>query len=376
MQRYKRISVQGYNRVFDTSTGFTARWGNSKDENPVMCPLGPEIADIEISTICHGIGKTMETRVPCSWCYKSNTGTGENMSFETFSGVLSKMKNLDQVALGIGDIDGNPDLWRIMQLSRDHGVIPNVTVNGMGIDQETAQRLAKLCGAVAVSHYGDDLCFNAVNALSEAGLKQVNIHKLLSKETLASCFRLIDQVKTDSRLKGLKAIVFLMLKPKGDRNKLHGIDSLEEYRALLDYACKKGVGVGMDSCSAPMALKSLPAAFADSVEPCESGLFSIYVNVKGEIFPCSFTEGTPGWETGINVLAVSDFRAEVWYSPRLVAWRSNLIKSADGCVCDKKADCRVCPVYNITVCKSDLVRISPVDEIGVDCNVQVAGTVV
>src|ERR1035437_6663058 len=62
---------------------------------------------------------------------------------------------------------------------------------------------------------------------------QINLHKLLSKETLASCFRLIDQVKTDSRLAGLKAIVFLMLKPKGNRNKMHGIDSLKEYQTLL-----------------------------------------------------------------------------------------------------------------------------------------------
>jgi MoaA/NifB/PqqE/SkfB family radical SAM enzyme len=359
MQRYIKVSVPGYNLIFDRKTGFLARWGNSRDENPVFSPVGPEIADIEISTVCHGIGKTMETRVPCSWCYKSNTGMGENMSLETFQKVLEKFpSNLTQIAFGIGDIDGNPDLWRIMMLARGRGVIPNVTVNGMGVDEAIAKRLAGLCGAVAVSHYGDDLCFNAVKALTDAGLKQCNIHKLLSKETLASCFRLIDQVKTDFRLAGLKAIVFLMLKPKGNRNKMHGIDSLKDYQALLDYAREKGVSVGMDSCSAPMALKSLPSTFADSVEPCESGLFSIYINVKGEVFPCSFTEGTPGWETGIDVPSVNDFLADVWYSPRLVAWRSNLIKSADGCVCDKKKDCRVCPVYDITLCKTEMVQIA------------------
>ena len=358
MQRHKRVSVPEYNLIFDRKTGFMARWGNTKEENPSFSPVGPEIMDLEVSTICHGIGKTMETRVPCSWCYKSNTATGENMSFETFQTVLEKFPpNLTQIAFGIGSIESNPDLWKIMEYTRLKGVIPNVTINGMGIDQEVAKRLAGLSGAVAVSHYGDDLCFNAVKALTDAGLKQVNIHALLSKETLPKCFRLIDQVKTDFRLAGLKAIVFLMLKPKGNRNKLHGIDSLEDYKALLDYAREKGVGVGMDSCSAPMALKSLPSTFADSVEPCESGLFSIYVNVKGEIFPCSFTEGTSGWETGIDVPSASDFLKDVWYHPRLVAWRSNLIKSADGCVCDKKKDCRVCPVYDITLCKSDLVEI-------------------
>ena len=353
MKRFIKVSVPGYNLVFDRKTGFMARWGNSRDENPVFSPVGPEIADIEISTVCHGIGKTMENRVPCSWCYKSNTGTGENMSFEKFQSVLEKFpETLTQIAFGIGDIDGNPDLWRIMQLCRDRGVIPNITVNGM-IDPASAQRLASLCGAVAVSHYGDDLCFDAIKALTDAGLKQVNIHKLLSKETLASCYRLIDQVKVDPRLAGLKAIVFLMLKPKGDRNKMHSIGSLEDYKALLDYARDKGVGVGMDSCSAPMALKSLPSAFADSVEPCESGLFSIYVNVDGEVFPCSFTEGTPGWETGIDVPSASDFLSGVWHHPRLETWRTNLIKSAGGCSCDKKDGCRACPIYDITLCKPD-----------------------
>ena len=359
MKRYTKVSVPGYNLVFDRKTGFLARWGNTRDENPTFSPVGPEIADIEISTVCHGIGKTMETRVPCSWCYKSNTGTGENMSFETFQAVVEKFPaNLTQIAFGIGDIDGNPDLWRIMQLSREKGIIPNVTVNGMGINQETAQRLAKLCGAVAVSHYGDDLCFNAVQALTEAGLKQVNIHKLLSKETLASCFRLIYQVKTDSRLKGLKAIVFLMLKPKGNRNKMHGLDCLEYYQFLLNYARDNGVNIGMDSCSAPMALKSLPSQFTDSVEPCESGLFSIYVNVKGEVFPCSFTEGTLGWETGLDVPSAKDFLQDVWFHPRLEDWRNNLLRTSQDCDCDKKLDCRSCPVYNITLCKKELVKIT------------------
>ena len=195
MQRYTKVTAPGYNLVFDRKTGFLARWGNTREENPVYSPVGPEIADIEISTICHGFGKTMETRVPCSWCYKSNTGTGENMSFETFQSVLEKFPaTLTQIAFGIGDIDGNPDLWRIMQLCRDRGVIPNITVNGMGITQEIAARLKALCGAVAVSHYTDDSCFNTINTLTEAGLKQVNIHKLLSKETLTKTI-------SDARLK-------------------------------------------------------------------------------------------------------------------------------------------------------------------------------
>ncbi len=352
--KLKRVSGPGYNLVFDAETGFLARWGNTREENPVMCPIGPEIADIEISTVCHGIGRTMEERRPCVWCYKSNTGKGINMSLETFTKVFSLFPRvLTQIALGIGDIDSNPDFVPIMQHCRQHDVVPNVTVNGMGVDDAWAQLLARLCGAVAVSHYQDELCFDTVQRLSQAGLKQVNIHQLLSSETYESCFRLIDAAASDERLRGLKAIVFLMLKPKGRRNSLTRLGSLEHYGRLLEYAKEKGVAIGMDSCSAPLALKCLPPETIPSIEPCESSLFSIYVNAKGELFPCSFTEGTEGWETGIDLLTVADFGKEVWHSPRLEGWRQRLLGSSAACSdCAVKQHCRSCPIYDITPCRS------------------------
>jgi MoaA/NifB/PqqE/SkfB family radical SAM enzyme len=344
------ITSSNYNRVFDSETGFFARWGVTMDDDPEMSPNGPEIADIEISTICHGTGKSMETRRPCSFCYKSNTGEGENMSVETFASILRKFPTtLTQIAFGIGDIDSNPDLWDILTICRASNVVPNLTVNGMGISGDTAYRLAHICGAVAVSHYGDDLCFNAVEALTQAGLKQINIHKLLSEETYASCFSLVDKVKSDPRLKGLKAIVFLLLKPKGDRNHLTPLKDLAAYQVLVEYAQSMGVAVGMDSCSAPMALKTLPEACIPSIEPCESTLFSIYLSVKGEVFPCSFTEGTTGWERGIPMSEVKSFK-DVWYHPRLIAWRTRLLISSSNCACDKQKHCRSCPVYDVTIC--------------------------
>lgn len=346
MKRYKTVSIPGYNRIFDRESGSMLRWGSTKEEDPKFSPCGPELADIEISTICNGINN-----IPCPWCYKSNTGVGENMSISTFDLVLSKLNMVDQVALGIGDLTANPDLWKIMISCRSRGIIPNVTVNGVGINAKTAKVLASLCGAVAVSHYGDELCFNAIHELTNAGMKQVNIHKMLSKETLKSCFTLIDQVKTEPRLAGLKAIVFLLLKPKGNRNVMHSIDSLDDYTALLDYAREKGVAVGMDSCSAPMVLRSVPEECSASVEPCESGLFSIYVNVKGEVFPCSFTEGTPNWVTGLDVTSCTNFIEDIWNHSRLLEWRNKLISSASSCNCKYNTGCRSCPIYDVTICQ-------------------------
>jgi radical SAM protein with 4Fe4S-binding SPASM domain len=275
------------------------------------------------------------------------------MSLETFKKIFKLFPpTLTQIAFGIGDIDANPDLWEIMAHCRSIGVVPNITINGMGLTDETAHALIDLCGAVAVSHYHvDSTCFDAIEKLSKLGLKQVNIHKLLSKETYKDCFRLIDEVKTNPKLAGLKAIVFLLLKPKGDRNKLHSINSDLEYKELIEYARSKGVAIGMDSCSAPMVLRNVPATSIPSIEPCESSLFSIYVNVDGELFPCSFTEGTSGWESGIDLTKVTDFHKEVWFSQKLAIWRDGLINSSKCQSCAVQKHCRSCPVYDVTPCR-------------------------
>jgi radical SAM protein with 4Fe4S-binding SPASM domain len=355
----KGVSSENFNFLFNKNTGFTATWGRTKEEDPKFSPVGPLILDIEISTVCNGISKTVDSRRPCSWCYKSNTGCGTNMSLETYKTVLNKLpKSLTQVAFGIGDIDGNPDLWDIMEYTRSKGIVPNITTNGMGVSQEIANKLANLCGAVSVSRYHiPDICYDAIDKLTKAGLKQQNIHQLLSAETYDSCFKLLDDVKNDSRLSKLNAVVFLKLKPKGDRNKYHSIETQEQFDKLIKTAQDMGITVGMDSCTAPMMLKYAERYNQNDiikyVEPCESTLFSLYINVAGEAFPCSFTEGTKNWEKGISMLEIQDFLKDVWYSQKLSQWREGLIDSSSKCNrCALIKYCRSCPAYDITPCRS------------------------
>ena len=80
------LRSENYNFVLDKKTGFFARWGKNKEDNPEYSEFGPEIADIEISTICHGVPGVG----PCRFCYKSNTPNGINMSFDTFKIIVIK----------------------------------------------------------------------------------------------------------------------------------------------------------------------------------------------------------------------------------------------------------------------------------------------
>jgi len=365
----KKVRSKYYNYDFNTKTGLLIRWGETfaTEHDPIMSPIGPEIADIEISTICNGIGNYMDSRKPCPWCYKSNTGCGNNMSFETFKSIFHKLpRNLTQIAFGIGDIDGNPDLWKIMEYCRENDynkVIPNITVNGMGITNEIAEKLASLCGAVSVSRYHiPDVCYNAVEKLTKAGLEQVNIHQLFAEETVNSCYKLFDDIENDPRLKGLKSVVLLLLKPKGDRNKLHSVTDINKFKALFAEAQEREISIGMDSCSAPFMLKTAidtdQREVIPSVEPCESTLFSVYINHEGKVYPCSFTEGTVGWKDGIDMVEVSDFMKDVWFSDKLVKWRSDLINSTQECgQCEAQPVCRSCPIYDITPCRPGNLKI-------------------
>jgi hypothetical protein len=105
---WKLVRSENYNYNFNKKSGLFMRWGKTKNDDPEFSPYGPEILDIEISTICHGANG-----IPCSFCYKSNTAKGHNMSFETFKKILDKLpKTIGQIAFGLGDLASSIKYFR------------------------------------------------------------------------------------------------------------------------------------------------------------------------------------------------------------------------------------------------------------------------
>jgi MoaA/NifB/PqqE/SkfB family radical SAM enzyme len=343
----KTVRSENYNYVFNTEDGFFARWGKTKEEDPCMSPFGPEIADIELSTICN---------LKCKACYKSNTDVGINMSLATIKNILGKFDKrvLCQVAYGIGSVKGNPDLWDILNYTRSIGVVPNITVNGKDIEDDEIVKLANVCGAVSVSHYGTVKRLTEAKKVEGSTLRQVNIHVLCSESTLDKCYSVIKAAKEDERLKDLNAIVLMTLKPKGTRNVLKPLNSLEKFQELFKYAVDSGISIGMDSCAAPMTFKAIEKLnmlnVAQSCESCEVMRFSSYINVLGVFYPCSFSEGEGDWKEGLSVLDAQDFVKDIWFHPRVVALREKTSCATKDCDCQFKDQCRPCFLYDITPC--------------------------
>jgi radical SAM protein with 4Fe4S-binding SPASM domain len=334
-KQYKILTSPSCNYLFNKENGFMAVWGKTKDHDPNWSKYGPFIADIEISTVCNK---------NCKFCYKNASNVGDNMSLATFKKVFSKLPRVTtQIAFGIGSTTGNPELFDIMQYTRDNGVIPNITVNGKDISDDHINKLVDVCGAVAVSHYNDEECYGTVKRLTDAGLDQCNIHQLVSKETYNQCLRTIKAAKSDPRLEKLNAIVFLALKPKGDRNNFTPLGDRKKYKALIDLAFEMGVNIGFDSCSASLFLEAIKdhpryKEYEQLTEPCESMLFSVYINTLGEVTPCSFMENTE--YKPINILDVKDFK-EIWMGDTAKTFRKDLFNTA------KCQVCRSCPKYDI-----------------------------
>jgi hypothetical protein len=318
-----------YKSIFNKDTGFFARWGETKDDDPQCGP--PEIADIEVTTICEGPGGII-----CDCCYKSNTSKGRNMSLDTFKKLFAKLpKTVTQIAFGAdANATSNPELFDIMQHSKDHGVVPNITV--ADIDTNTAKILASICGAVAVSRYDDrDLCYNSVRNLLDAGMTQVNIHQLLSEETFDNALRVRWDFKEDPCLKGLNAIVFLSLKQKGRGKQLTRLAD-DKFKFLIENSFKCKVPIGFDSCTYHKFMEVVKnrddSKHIDMLsEPCESTCFSSYINVDGQFFPCSFTEGEFSWREGLDVVNCNDFMKDIWHHERTENFRKILIDSERRC---------------------------------------------
>lgn len=349
---FRVCKSKNYNFLFNKKTGFFARWGKTRDDDPDYSPFGCELLDLEIS-VNGCLNK-------CRECYKNNTDASPtNMSFETFKNIVDKVaknKILSQIAFGITGVKTNPEFIKMMEYSRSIGVIPNFTLTGIDLDDEMAQKCAKLVGAVAISVNKNDknVCYDTIKKFTDLGLTQVNMHCVASEESLSFVYEVLDDIMHDERLKKLNCIVFLGIKPKGRaKGKFHSLD-VKNFKKLIKFCFDFNMRFGMDSCSCSkyeIAINDMEGLTEDQKkqfiqmgESCESfGLFSSYINVAGSYFPCSFSEGEEGWEEGIDVLNCEDFVKDVWFSEKLNKWREKSISTRYPSGCRK---CLIFPEIN------------------------------
>lgn len=331
----KIFHSETFNCVFNKETGDCVTWGKTIDDDEDFSWAGNLVTDIEVSTVCYGLNGKL-----CPMCYKSNTPQGINMSFNEFKKIADLLpKFTQQIAFGVSSCgETNPDLWKMMDYCREIGIVPNLTV--ADISDETADKISDKCGAVAISHYDNkNICYDNVKKLTDRGMKQVNQHFCLYEDTYERALEVIDDMKTDPRLKDMNAIVFLSLKNKGRGKQLKRITQ-KQFDVLIKKCIDNEIKFGADSCSGKKMISSLTTLNKENLIPmitgCESLKLSLYINAKGEAYPCSFCEGEQGYEEGIDMLKINDI-SDVWYHEKTKKFREKVTGTCHA----------ECPVFDV-----------------------------
>ena len=331
--------IGDYHFLADAETGFTFRWGKTFDDNPPFAPV-PELADISISNRCSK---------GCSFCYKDSTPEGHVMTYDEYSQVLDSLCSPDygtvfQVAIGGGEPLEHPDFFKIVDETAKRGIVLNFTTNGRLLTPEVYAKIKGKIGAMAISASSIEEVELAKPLLKGSDGIKVNIHYILSMDSLSEAVGLVKGEYNDI-LKEINAVVFLTYKPagRGEENLVLKMDEDVDafMKAIITPKCF--CKIGFDACFVPMLIQH-QAVREEMVDTCEGGFFSVYVDEYMNVSPCSFSGDKDTYS-----LKEYEFY-DIWQN-KLQSYRDR-VKNECKRVCVVHDLCRgACPYYpQITSC--------------------------
>lgn len=318
-----------YNFFGDASTGITMRWGDSVETNPHRAPW-PELADISISNYC---------TKGCKFCYKDSTSEGAILSAEDYRFVLSSMQhekwgNVFQVALGGGEPLEHPEFLKIIDITREMGIVPNFTTNGVHLNAAIAKAIRGKVGSVAISvGNGNELDPDKIKLLTNEGIK-TNIHFVLDSDSIRDANKLLEGCYNDI-LQDINGVIFLTYKPKGRASAEHclTLDSALERFISMTEKNECATRIGFDACFVPILMK-FTGIDVDYIDACECGYFSVYIDEQMNVKPCSFANN----EAYTYNLKQYDFDT-IW-NKKFEGYRSEMETHVCSNECKNKENCR------------------------------------
>lgn len=339
--------------LFNPKTGFYMRSGvideNGKDTgvDPFMTSF-PELLDIGVMGRClHGeSGLCVKSGIEC---YQDGLHIKkENMKLESFKKIIDQCRGrVFQVALGgRGDVNKHEEFEELVKYCRKNNIVPNYTTSGLGLTQKEVEITKKYCGAVAVSEYRSEYTRRAIKMFVDVGMK-TNIHFVLGNNTIDEAIYKLENNGFD---KGINAVVFLIHKPIGlgsHKNVLNAND--ERVRRFFEIVDNNRFDfkIGFDSCSCSGIINFTSKINRDSIDFCEGGRYSAYIDVQMNMMPCSFGNQNSKWFVNLNEFMVE----EAWNSEVFNKFRNSLKYSCRKCR-DRNSCGGGCPIVNeITLCE-------------------------
>jgi len=282
----KEIKTSKYRISFNTETGEEELEGINGNDDPFSLEF-PSMLDIGIMGSCPN---------KCKMCYQGDK-VEPHMTLDLFKQIIDEAKDgTCQCALGgRGDPNLHPQFEEIIKYACENGVIPNYTTSGNGLTDEQIESSKKYCGAVAVSDYGKEFTFSALNRLMDAEVK-TNIHLVFSAPNFMKSIAILDGQDAWSgrvNIEKLNAVIFLLFKPQGRGRDLEKWIPTDLMLELFSYGIalpKTKFKVGMDSCLVNhiMRFRKLNKLEQEYVDTCEGARMSCYITPDGRLVPCSF----------------------------------------------------------------------------------------
>jgi MoaA/NifB/PqqE/SkfB family radical SAM enzyme len=296
-QFVKLIKTKNYEILFNSELGFEMTRGINGNPDPFSLEF-PSLLDIGIMGHCKN---------KCYFCYQGKNDE-PNMKLEDFKWLIDHIKNrTNQVALGgRGDPNLHENFKEIIEYTRKNKVVPNYTTSGRELTDEQIE-ISKLCGAVAVSDYGQTYTYDAIRRFIDAGIK-TNIHMIFNKLNYEKCIKLLsgfdpwfpigkkNKKESDVEINNINAIIFLLYKPIGEaKNKPELFPTKYQMSSFLDRLLKADCKfkVGIDSCLANYIFKYEIPLTEDqlmTIDSCEGARMSGYISPSLKMIPCSFAD--------------------------------------------------------------------------------------
>lgn len=348
---FRRYQESGYIIFFDRKSGVFIRRGYSGDD-PFCNLKGPELLDISITNYC---------KRGCDFCYRASNPLGQHMKLVEYCRLLEQAQQARvlQIALGGGNPNQHPNFIQILEQTRKHSIIPSYTTNGQGMTEEIYRATKEFCGALAVSWYAPYL--DAKKVISECKKYdiKVNIHFLLSKQTIKEAIRLLHE--ETELLQQINAIIFLNYKPihSTDDWCLTDDDNLQEFLDAVNQI--KDCKIGFDSCMISYLTIVEPKLISETVEFCEAARFSAFIAEDSFMYPCSFMHDTEWYGIDLTKMTLQ----EAWQTGELFLKMRNALQTPgkqeypinDCGECNQYPFCHGgCQIFDINKCRKGKER--------------------
>ena len=316
---------------FNPVDGFYIRSGiideNGKDSgiDPFMAEF-PHLVDVGIMGSCeHGLsGLCMKSG---SGCYQNGASVQRpDMTFDDFKSIIKQCSGRTfQFALGgRGDPNKHQDFEEILKICRDNNIVPNYTTSGYNLSDSEVEVSKQYCGAVAVSWYRRDYTADAIQRFIAAGVK-TNIHYVVNRNTIEEA---IERMKKGDFPEDINAVVFLLYKPIGQGNAKNILTTddektIEFFRQIESSHLFK---VGVDSCIAPGIITYGTEIAFETIDTCDGGRFSCYIDSEMNMLPCSFGRYNQ-YSVSLKKMTI----AEAWHSSEFDRFRDKLKNACFDC---------------------------------------------